>query len=140
MEFPQIIQFGIVPGDIDNDGDLDLVIVSRNQGESNYLFRNMTRGNNWVQFRLTGTVSNRDAVGARITIEAVLKPGGRPVVQTREVVAGTGFFGDIPRIQSFGVGKAQEILGAQVRWPSGVVQNLGPVAINVRHDVIEPAG
>ena len=132
-----LAQRGVVPGDIDNDGDLDIVFTTFNLGFPNTLYRNEARGNNWVQFRLTGVFTNVDAVGARIEITAALLPGGPPVRQIREIFAGTGFFSDSPRIQTFGLGKAREVLSAQIRWPSGIVQTLGPLPINQRHDVLE---
>ncbi|MCH7702863.1 MAG: VCBS repeat-containing protein, partial [Planctomycetes bacterium] len=74
MDFPDRPQLGFVPGDIDNDGDLDVVLVTW-ATEPSVLFRNDGRGNNWIQFRLKGTMSNRDAVGARITLTATPQPG-----------------------------------------------------------------
>ena len=105
---------------------------------TNHLLRNEARGNSWVQFRLKGSVSNRDAVGARIEVTAVLAPGEQPTTQIREVVAGTGFFSDIPRIKTFGLGKAASIQNATIRWPSGTVQNLGKLSVGQRYDIVEP--
>ncbi len=138
VDLPLMENIGFVPGDIDNDGDSDFVIVSHTPGQPNFLFRNDTRGNNWVQFRLEGTVSNRDAVGARIEVAAALGPQQGVSRQFREISAGTGFFSDVPRIQTFGLGKAQQVERVRVTWPSGRVQTLGPFAINTRHDIVEP--
>ncbi|MCH7703292.1 MAG: VCBS repeat-containing protein, partial [Planctomycetes bacterium] len=74
MDVSDLPQLGFVPGDIDNDGDLDVVLVTHTT-EPNALFRNDGRGNNWIQFRLKGTMSNRDAVGARIPLTATPQPG-----------------------------------------------------------------
>jgi hypothetical protein len=131
-------QMSVPPGDLDNDGDLDLVLVSHFLGQRNIVLRNDERGNAWVQFRLTGRMSNRDAVGARIEVTADLRDGHGPVTQMREVIAGTGFFTDIPRIQTFGLGKASAIDNVVIRWPNGAVQALDEVAMGVRHDIIEP--
>ncbi|MFQ5741761.1 MAG: ASPIC/UnbV domain-containing protein [Acidobacteriota bacterium] len=139
MDLPLLSQMGVVPGDIDNDGDLDVSLLSRGPDEPNFLFRNEARGNNWVQFRLTGTLSNRDAVGARVRVTARLQPGTADVDQIREVVAGTGFFSDMPRIQTFGLGKAGEVISARIRWPSGQIQDFGPLAVNQRYDITEPS-
>ena len=138
MDIPGYPQMGVVPGDIDNDGDLDVVLVTWQLGLQNFLYRNEARGNNWIQFRLEGTKSNPEAVGARIEIESRLVPGGPEVRQIREIVAGVGFFSDHPRIQTFGVGKGDHVT-ATIRWPNGELQDLGELAINQRHDIKEPA-
>ncbi|MDH4069270.1 MAG: FG-GAP-like repeat-containing protein [Ignavibacteria bacterium] len=129
---------GVVPADVDNDGDVDVVWYAHDLGEPNTLYRNDTRGNNWIQFRLTGTESNRDAVGARIRLKSTLGPGEPPTSQIREVCAGTGFFTDMPRIQTFGLGKATRAKSVEITWPSGQVQRLGPFNANQRIDITEP--
>lgn len=134
MQEGQYQSQGVVPADIDNDGDLDVVWYNHDLGEPNSLFRNENSMNNWIQFRLTGIVSNRDAVGARIEITTDTGP-----TQIREVVAGTGFFADIPRIQTFGLGQATTVTDVTVTWPNGIIQPLGSMAMNQRHDVTEPA-
>ena len=141
MDYPNIPSQGFVAGDIDNDGDLDVVITVHEDVSDlsfrNYVYRNNEVGNNWVQFRLTGTTSNADAVGARIAIQTRL-PGGEGFRQIREVMAGTGFFSDFPRIQTFGLGRGGTAEGVVIFWPNGQQQDLGPVAPNTRHDVLEP--
>ncbi len=139
MDLPLMEQMGVVPGDIDNDGDIDVSWLSRGEGQPNSMFRNEGTGNNWIQFRLTGTVSNRDAVGARVQVTARLQPGDPPITQIREVVAGTGFFSDIPRIQTLGLGQANQVISAMIRWPSGQVQSLGSLAVNQRYHIVEAA-
>lgn len=138
MDLPQYNGLGFVPADIDNDGDLDVAIVSHTLGDPNFIFRNNERGNNWIQFRLTGTTSNLDAVGAKIHVRARLQPDEGPTTQMRYVVAGTGFFSDVPRIQTFGLGKATQVARVRIEWPSGIVQELGPLAVNQRYDIVEP--
>ena len=130
-------QAGVLPGDTDNDGDLDVVFTTFELGDANTFYENEARGNNWMQLRLTGVLSNRDAVGARIQVTAELQPGEPAVTQIRDVVAGTGFFADIPRIQTFGMGKALEATDVRILWPSGITQELGTLAVNRRHDVEE---
>ncbi|MCH7721588.1 MAG: VCBS repeat-containing protein, partial [Planctomycetes bacterium] len=75
MDLPDEQQMGFVAGDLDTDGDLEVVLLGFTSGHPNSVFRNQSRGNNWIQFRLTGTVSNRDAVGTRITLTAAAQPG-----------------------------------------------------------------
>jgi hypothetical protein len=141
MGYPDDAEQGILPADYDNDGDLDLFFYNHtnpdNGDSSNHVHRNEARGNNWIQFRLTGTTSNRDAVGARILVQAVLAPGQGPRRQMREIAAGVGFFSDAPRIQTIGLGKATTVQ-ASVFWPSGERQSLGVLEVNQRVDVVEP--
>ena len=54
-------------------------------------------------------------------------------------MAGTGFFSDIPRIQTFGLGAATQVSRITVTWPTGATQVVGPLPIDQRHDVVEPA-
>ncbi len=139
LDLPAYDQRGFIPADYDNDGDLDVFIWNRSLGDPNMVFRNDTPPAGWMQFKLTGTASNRDAVGARIQVRAQLRAGGPMVSQIREVVAGTGFFSDIPRIQHFGLGSAQRAW-ARIVWPSGQVETLGWLEANQRIEVVEPAG
>jgi tetratricopeptide (TPR) repeat protein len=106
---------GLAVGDLDNDGRLDAVMVAQN--EPLVVFRNETgshRGH-FVTFRLEGTRSNRDGVGAVVTVEA----GGRSQVAPR---LGGGSFqsagdGRLP----FGLGPEGRVDSVEVRWPSGRV-------------------
>ncbi|MDH4069908.1 MAG: FG-GAP-like repeat-containing protein [Ignavibacteria bacterium] len=139
LDYPDGAIRGIIPADYDNNGTLDLVYWDRNGGASNRVYRNDARGNNWIQFDLIGTVSNMDAIGARIKVKAGIVPDEPPVTQTREVVAGAGFFDDIPRIQTFGLGKAVVAQIVEIAWPSGLTQSIGPLLANQRYEIIEPA-
>ena len=69
------------------------------------------------------------AVGARIRVVARLGPSR--MSQIREVVAGTGFFADVPRIQTFGLGTANDAR-VTIIWPNDCVQSLGRLLVNRR--------
>jgi len=85
---------------------------------------------NFLNVRLVGTKSNRDAIGARLTLRA----GGRQ--QVREVSGGTGF-GCLPCEQHFGLSKLTRIDELEIRWPSGLRQQLENLPINDTIRIIE---
>jgi hypothetical protein len=107
---------GIGMADLDNDGRLD--IYQTNADQRSLLYRGTTDGGNWIQLKLIGTKSNRDAIGARIT----LKAGG--MTQIREVNGGNGYAGQSSLRTHFGIGKAAKIDSIQIRWPSGAVEDV----------------
>jgi len=106
---------GIAIADFDNDGRLDF--VQTNVDQRLLLYHNVTQeAGNWVELRLVGTKSNRDAIGARVR----LKSSG--ITQIREVNGGNGFEGQSTRTLHFGLGKAKSIEETEIRWPSGLKQ------------------
>jgi hypothetical protein len=113
---------GCAFGDFDNDGDLDILIVNLNETPS--LLRNDVQGNHhWLKVRLTGTQSNRSAIGARVTCSY---SGKR---QAQEVMAQSSFYScNDPRLH-FGLGPATTA-DLEIRWPSGVRQELRAVKAN----------
>jgi hypothetical protein len=102
-------------GDLDNDGRLDAVMIAQN-GPLVY-FHNQTDPSraHFATFRLEGTKSNRDGVGATLTLIA----GGRARVALR---FGGGSFQSAsdPRLH-FGLGPTDAVESVEVRWPSGLV-------------------
>jgi hypothetical protein len=110
---------GLVAGDIDNDGDLDLLVT--NNGQTADLLRNDEPGGHALVVRLIGTKSNRDGIGARLRLTAA----GR--TQVREVKAGSSYLGQNDVRQHFGLGEGARAERLEVTWPSGrvdVVQDL----------------
>lgn len=106
---------GAAFGDLDNDGDIDIVLWNRNDTPS--LLRNDlgVEGRNWVQLRLEGTKSNRAAIGARV----VLEYGGKK--QARVVLSQASFYSANDLRLHFGLGDASRAR-ATVYWPSGAVE------------------
>jgi predicted nucleotidyltransferase len=103
-------------GDYDNDGDLDLLVL--NLDDHPTLLRNDGAVGHWLMLRLIGQKSNRDGVGARIT---VFSGGGK---QVREVIAGSSFLGGHdPRVH-FGLASRSIVDSLEVRWPSGTIDRL----------------
>jgi hypothetical protein len=108
---------GIGVGDFDNDGKLDF--YQSNADQPGLLYRCTTeKPGNWVELHLTGTRSNRDAIGARVTLKA-----GRMSLM-REVNGGNGYSSQSTKCLHFGLGSAEKIDSVEIRWPSGLVEKV----------------
>jgi hypothetical protein len=106
----------LIAGDVDNDGDVDLLVT--NNGRPPELLRNGTFGGRAIELRLTGTASNRDALGARVTVTA----GGR--TQLREVKSGSSYLGQSDLRVHVGLGTAARVDRVEIRWPGGRFERL----------------
>jgi enediyne biosynthesis protein E4 len=102
---------GLAAGDVDNDGDLDLLVT--NNGQTPDLLRNDGDHGNALVVRLIGKQSNRDGVGARLRVTT----GTR--TQIREVKAGSSYLGQNDLRQHVGLGTNRRVDRLEVRWPSG---------------------
>ncbi len=111
-----------IPMDLDNDGDLDLILKNRN-GAGLRAFRNDAprRGGRRVEVRLQGRESNRDAVGARVWVETERR------TLMREAVSGAGFLSQRSRRPGFGLAAGESVRKLRVRWPAGAVQEFADV-------------
>ena len=114
---------GMSTADFDNDGDLDLVI-NNNPGDNGKVERaravllqnNVGQRREWVTVELEGTQSNRDAVGATVTIESAGQK------QLRLMTAGSGFSSQHSARLYFGLNDQTQIQSLTVQWPRGQVQ------------------
>jgi len=119
-------------GDYNNDGALDIYAPSGilGSGGSGAFYENLTgQEKHWIVVRLRGTISHRDAYGARVTVRAA----GR--TQLRELNTSPVD----PQPLHFGLGTAPSVDEIRVRWPSGVVQTLHGAAVNRVIEIAEPA-
>lgn len=123
---------GLSVFDADRDGRLDLLL--RNYRMPAVLLRNEAADGHWLQVRLVGTRSNRDAVGARLR----LRTGER--WQTRLVTAGSGYLSSSSLIQHFGLGDAEHVDELSIEWPSGLVSRHENLAADRRVTIEEPDG
>jgi hypothetical protein len=118
--------------DLWNRGVLDVVVT--NQRGPVLIYKNtVTPDNNWIDFELEGTVSNRSALGA----EVKLLWNGRQQIQT--VSGGSGFCAENQRRLHFGLGKYPRVEQAQIRWPSGKVQTIENPTVRQVNKIREPA-
>jgi hypothetical protein len=108
---------GIGIGDFDNDGRLDF--YQTNAAQPSLLYHNVTAApGHWIELELAGTKSNRDAIGARVSLTA----GSLKLL--REVDGGNGYASQSSRRLHFGLGSATKIDGVEIRWPSGRVERV----------------
>jgi Flp pilus assembly protein TadD/peroxiredoxin len=117
--------------DFDHDGRMEFVIKNRT-GPQLRILRNELEGiGNSIVFRLTGRTSNRDAIGATVTIES------GAAKQTKFVSAGSGFASQHTKELSFGLGESSKPIAISVRWPSGTVAQYHDLPVNHRIEIVE---
>jgi hypothetical protein len=121
---------GVAFGDFDNDGYVDLVVA--NNGDPPLLLHNGGgTGNHFVNFKLTGTKSNRDAMGARIRIRA----GG--LTQIREIYGGGSYLSQSDLRANFGIGTNSRIESVEISWRGGLKQTFKDVESDKFYEIEE---
>ncbi len=135
LDFPDDSR-AFVLADLDHDGRLELVLKNRSAPQLR-LMRNAANdlGHSLI-FRLRGTKSNRDAIGAAVTVET-MESDQVPLRQTKYLQAGSGFLSQHSKELCFGVGKIALTVRATVRWPSGLNQVFDSLPINRRIEIEE---
>ena len=123
--------------DLGNRGALDVIVA--NQKGPLLLYRNtVAKDNQWIQFDLRGTRSNRSAIGARVVLHWKNKGDGLVNEQLQEVSGGNGYASQNMRPLHFGLGKDPIIEKAVIIWPTGQKQTLESPKANTRHKITEP--
>jgi tetratricopeptide (TPR) repeat protein len=112
--------------DFDHDGRQEVFLKNRNAPQLRIVKNVIKDLPPAIAFRLRGARSNRDAIGAVVTVET---NSGR---QTRTLHAGSGFLSQHSKELFFGLGEASDVVRASIRWPNGLVQNLDSVPSNHR--------
>jgi enediyne biosynthesis protein E4 len=124
---------GLAVGDLWNDGKLSVVISNMNARPS--LLVNQVRSlNHWIAVKTVGTKSNRDGIGAKITV----KIGKRTLVD--EVRSGSSYDSNSDMRVHFGLGAATRIDFLEIRWPSGLVERFQGLAVDSIHALKEGTG
>jgi hypothetical protein len=122
---------GCAFGDLDNDGDIDIV-VNNLDGAPSLLRNDGGNRNNWLSIKCVGTRSNRSAIGTRVRVTT------GEHVQTDEVMSGSSYYSQSDLRLHFGLGSAKQTDLVEVRWPSGLQQRFRDVACNKGMLIHEP--
>jgi hypothetical protein len=123
---------GLAVGDYDNDGDTDFIFTTLN-GTPVLCRNNVGNSKSWLGLELVGTKSNRDAIGAKVTLHA----GSRKLV--RWVTGGSSYLSSHDRRVLFGLGDhSAQPVDIDIRWPSGKEQRISGLQLNRYHKLIEP--
>lgn len=124
------ISYASATGDLDRDGDLDLIVMNLNEPIS--VYRNDVSNNNSLTVRLIGSSSNRGGLGAKVRVDT------EDSTQLKELTPYRGFLASHEPILQFGVGQHEKIDRLTVTWPSGIVQQLTNVDANQLLTIREP--
>jgi hypothetical protein len=111
---------GAAFGDYDNDGRIDIVVTNMNDRPT--LLHNESAGGHWATFRLVGSKSNRDAIGAKLVVTA----GGRR--QVVEIRSGGSYVSHNDLRAHVGLGNASRLERVEIRWPSGATEVVSGLA------------
>jgi hypothetical protein len=124
---------GLAAGDIDLDGDLDLLVTVLD-GLPVLLVNEGTGLGRSLEIELVGRRSNREGIGARLLLEA----GGRTML--REVSRGGSYLSSSDARAHFGLGAARRAESLRVRWPGGLEESIGPLEAGALYRVVEGSG
>ena len=114
---------GAVFADFDNDGDMD-AYVAHNNDLGQFLRNDTPNSRHWLELQLIGKASNRDGIGAKVSIHT--ESGN----QTRTVVSGAGFLSDGDKRLHFGLGDSSLVERLEIFWPNGEHQVFNDIAAN----------
>jgi hypothetical protein len=124
---------GLAIGDFWNDGRISAVITNLNALPS-LLVNQVRSANHWIAIRTVGTKSNRDGIGARISVTA----GTRTLVD--EVRSGSSYNSSSDLRVHFGLGSASKVNSVQIRWPSGLVERFENLPVDSIQTLKEGSG
>ena len=122
---------GLAVGDLDGDGRPEIVLVNMNSAPS--LLKNDGPHGHFLNVSLTGTKSNRSAIGSRVTVTAA----GLKMMD--EVMSGGSYYSQNSFVLHFGLGAATQADALEIRWPSGIVEKIGTSAADQTLKVTEPS-
>ena len=124
---------GLAVGDLWNDGRMSAVVSNMNAPAS-LLVNQIRTPNHWIAIRTVGTKSNRDGIGARITVKA----GARMLVD--EVRSGSSYISNSDMRVHFGLETVNKADWIEIRWPSGLTERFTGLGVDAIHTVKEGSG
>jgi hypothetical protein len=124
---------GLAVGDLWNDGRLSAVVSNMNAPPS-LLVNQVRSSNHWIGIHTIGTKSNRDGIGARVTVKA----GTRTLVD--EVRSGGSYISNSDLRVHFGLGSVSKVDWVEIRWPSGLTERFEDMAADTIHTLREGTG
>jgi hypothetical protein len=124
---------GLAVGDLWNDGRMS-VVVSNMNAPASLLVNQARTANHWIAIRTVGTKSNRDGIGARITV----KVGSRMLVD--EVRSGSSYISNSDMRVHFGLGAVAKLDWIEIRWPSGLIERFSDLGVDAIHALKEGSG
>ena len=124
---------GAAYADIDNDGDLD-VVLTQTARRAILLRNDQQQNNNWLRLQLTGTTSNRDAIGAWVELKTADSTIRRQVMPTRS------YLSQVELPVTIGLGKADKADTITITWPGGEVQTLSDLSAGKTHHIRQGEG
>ncbi|MEN0003327.1 MAG: FG-GAP-like repeat-containing protein [Bacteroidota bacterium] len=125
---------GMAYADYDEDGDLDIVTVALSElgGRSKFYINETEHDNNYIQLKLIGVESNRDAFGSKAFVYT------DDLVQIKEIDGGgASHASQHTSILHFGLGQYEQVDSVRIEWTNGITQVVDNPAINMRHTVVE---
>jgi len=128
----RVLGRGAAFADLDDDGDLDVAVACLDGPP--LVLRNDTAGGHWLQLRAVGRKSNRDGIGARVTVRT------GPLSQVREIKRTLGIYSVSDPRAHFGLGGAEKADLVRVEWPSGTVDEFHEVPADRHYRVDEAEG
>ncbi len=130
---PKLSSRGAAFDDLDNDGDLDVVVLNSRR-EPTVLRNDSSRSNHWIQVQLRGTKSNRDGVGARVKVTA------GALSQIDEIHSGRSYQSDFGKRLQFGLGQHTTIDEIRVNWIGGGTEVVRDVSVDRLITIVEGRG
>ena len=130
---PKLSSRGAAFDDLDNDGDIDAVVLNSRR-EPTILRNDSHRNNRWIQIQLRGTKSNRDGIGAHVSVTT------GDLTQLDEVHSGRSYQSDFGKRLHFGLGSRTTIDQIQVKWIGGTVDTIRNVSVDRLVTIVEGSG
>lgn len=117
--------------DLDNNGTQDLIIATHNNAPKIFINKNINFSKDWIGFKLIGSISNKNAIGAKVTI---LQEDN--FLQFREIYPTNGFSSQSDIRAFFGLNN-KKIQKIEIRWPSGIIQTVSDYKLNSYNTILE---